>query len=117
MMLDENVCAKPFVKWVGGKSQLIGQLEALLPVNFDKKENVTYIEPFVGGGAMLFHMLQTHGNIKHAIINVINPDLRPAIKLFVTNLMNLYVRLSLFKKIIIKSRLKTQKRIPTVPIK
>ena len=67
--------AKPFIKWVGGKSQLIEQLEALLPADFDKKEDVTYIEPFVGGGAMLFHMLQTHKNIKHAVINDINPDL------------------------------------------
>lgn len=67
--------AKPFVKWVGGKSQLIGQLETLLPANFDSMEDVTYIEPFVGGGAMLFHMLQTHKNIKHAVINDINPDL------------------------------------------
>lgn len=67
--------AKPFIKWVGGKSQLIEQLDALLPSDFDKKEDVTYIEPFVGGGAMLFHMLQTHKNIKHAVINDINPDL------------------------------------------
>lgn len=41
--------AKPFIKWVGGKTQLIEQLEALLPADFDKWENVTYIEPFVGG--------------------------------------------------------------------
>ena len=67
--------AKPFIKWVGGKSQLIEQLEALLPVDFDKKEDITYIEPFVGGGAMLYHMLQTHRNIRHAVINDINPDL------------------------------------------
>lgn len=67
--------AKPFIKWVGGKSQLIKQLETLLPADFDKREDITYIEPFVGGGAMLFHMLQTHKNIKHAIINDINPDL------------------------------------------
>jgi hypothetical protein len=46
--------AKPFIKWVGGKSQLIEQLEALLPADFDNWENVTYIEPFVGGGAMIF---------------------------------------------------------------
>ena len=38
--------AKPFVKWVGGKTQLIDQLEALLPADFDQWENVTYIEPF-----------------------------------------------------------------------
>ena len=67
--------AKPFVKWVGGKAQLIEQLEALLPADFDRWENVTYIEPFVGGGAMLFYMLQTHPNIKSAIINDINEDL------------------------------------------
>lgn len=67
--------AKPFIKWVGGKSQLIEQLEALLPADFDKREDATYIEPFVGGGAMLFHMLQAHRNIKRAVINDINPDL------------------------------------------
>ena len=43
--------AKPFVKWVGGKAQLIEQLEALLPADFDRWEKVTYIEPFVDGGA------------------------------------------------------------------
>ena len=67
--------AKPFIKWVGGKGQLIEQLEALLPADFTEREDVTYIEPFVGGGAMLFYMLQTYPNIKSAIINDINPDL------------------------------------------
>ena len=72
--------AKPFIKWVGGKSQLIEQLEAKLPADFDNWENVTYIEPFVGGGAMLFYMLQTHPNIKSAIINDINEDLTTCYK-------------------------------------
>ena len=72
--------AKPFIKWVGGKSQLIEQLEALLPADFDEWENVTYIEPFVGGGAMLFYMLQTHPNIKSAVINDINEDLTTCYK-------------------------------------
>lgn len=72
--------AKPFVKWVGGKGQLIEQLEALLPADFEKWENVTYIEPFVGGGAMLFYMLQTHSNIKSAVINDINEDLTTCYK-------------------------------------
>ena len=69
------VKAKPFIKWVGGKSQLIEQLDAQLPADFGNWENVTYIEPFVGGGAMLFYMLQRYPNIQHAIINDINPDL------------------------------------------
>ena len=72
--------AKPFIKWVGGKGQLIEQLEALLPVDFDEWENVTYIEPFVGGGAMLFYMLQRHSNISSAVINDINEDLTTCYK-------------------------------------
>lgn len=67
--------AKPFIKWVGGKSQLIEQLDKQLPADFDNWENVTYIEPFVGGGAMLFYLLQRYPNIKHAVINDINSDL------------------------------------------
>lgn len=70
-----KIKAKPFIKWVGGKGQLIEQLEALLPADFSEMENVTYIEPFVGGGAMLFYMLQKYPNIKSAVINDINPDL------------------------------------------
>lgn len=67
--------AKPFIKWVGGKSQLIEQLDKQLPADFDNWEDVTYIEPFVGGGAMLFYLLQRYPNIKHAVINDINSDL------------------------------------------
>lgn len=67
--------AKPFIKWVGGKSQLIEQLDAQLPADFGSWENVTYIEPFVGGGAMLFYMLQRYPNIQRAVINDINSDL------------------------------------------
>lgn len=66
---------KPFIKWVGGKSQLIEQLSRLLPADFDKWKDVTYIEPFVGGGAMLFYMLQRYPNIQHAVINDVNADL------------------------------------------
>jgi DNA adenine methylase len=69
------VVAKPFVKWAGGKGNLLQKLEALLPTDFDDLENVTYIEPFVGGGAMLFHMLQHHKCIRRAVINDINADL------------------------------------------
>jgi DNA adenine methylase len=67
--------AKPFIKWVGGKGQLIEQLEKHLPADFDSWKHATYVEPFVGGGAMLFYMLQAHPNIEHAIINDINADL------------------------------------------
>ena len=67
--------AKPFIKWVGGKGQLISQLDDLLPLDFRQWEDVTYIEPFIGGGAMLFHLLSNYPNIKRAVINDINTDL------------------------------------------
>ena len=56
--MKANLKAKPFIKWVGGKGQLLEQLNAQLPANFENWNDVTYIEPFVGGGAMLFSMLQ-----------------------------------------------------------
>lgn len=77
--------AKPFVKWAGGKGKLLPQLEALLPIDFDELRDVTYIEPFVGGGAMLFHMLQTHKNIRRAVINDINVDLIKCYELIKNN--------------------------------
>lgn len=46
--------AKPFIKWVGGKTQLLSAIERTLPSDFALRQNVTYIEPFVGGGAVLF---------------------------------------------------------------
>lgn len=67
--------AKPFIKWAGGKGQLVEQLEKLMPSDFMSWEDATYIEPFIGGGAMLFHMLQQYPNIKRAVINDINEDL------------------------------------------
>ena len=63
---------KPFLKWAGGKGQLLSQLDELLPDNLEGKE-FTYIEPFVGGGAMLFQGLQKFPKIKKVVINDINP--------------------------------------------
>lgn len=67
--------AKPFVKWAGGKGNLLTQLEDHLPLDFDQHNNLTYVEPFVGGGAMLFHVLTNHHNIGRVIINDINQNL------------------------------------------
>lgn len=48
MMYNKNV--SPVLKWAGGKTQLLGQLTSLMPT----EEIITYCEPFLGGGAMLF---------------------------------------------------------------
>lgn len=69
--------ARPFLKWAGGKGQLLSQLDGFLPKDIELQE-FTYIEPFVGGGAMLFYMLQKFPNIKKVIINDINSYLMTA---------------------------------------
>lgn len=74
----ENM-AKPFLKWAGGKSQLINIIEKELPLDFNR-HGYTYIEPFVGSGAMLFWVLNKYPNIRKAIINDINVDLINAYK-------------------------------------
>ena len=56
---------KPFVKWAGGKRQIIEKLKALVPDNYN-----TYYEPFVGGGALLFELAPNK-----AVINDSNKEL------------------------------------------
>lgn len=60
---------KPFVKWAGGKRQLIPILNENLPESFG-----TYFEPFLGGGALLFHIL-TERNGQKCSISDLNSDL------------------------------------------
>lgn len=84
---------KPFIKWVGGKTQLIENIEKALPKDFDNQSNLTYIEPFVGGGAILFWILQKYPNIKKAVINDINPDLTTAYKTIKTKPKELIIEL------------------------
>ena len=69
-----NHIAKPFLKWAGGKTQLIEQIKNNLP-EFVFKEPFTYIEPFVGSGAVLFWLLNEFPNMQKAIINDINKEL------------------------------------------
>jgi DNA adenine methylase len=66
--------AKPFLKWAGGKTQLITEIERSLPYEITNKK-FTYIEPFVGSGAVLFWMLNNFPKLEKAVINDINSDL------------------------------------------
>lgn len=61
--------AKPFIKWVGGKSQLLKEIRTKYPSKIEK-----YCELFVGGGAVLFDILQKF-NPKEVLINDINKEL------------------------------------------
>ena len=63
--MTQKTRSYPFVKWAGGKRQLISQMDIFFPKNYNK-----YIEPFIGGGAVFFHLLPDN-----SIISDNNPDL------------------------------------------
>ena len=65
-----NSSIAPFVKWAGGKRQLIPQIKERMPEKYND-----YYEPFVGGGAVAFELLPTN-----ALINDINKALINAYK-------------------------------------
>jgi DNA adenine methylase len=63
----KNPLVKPFLKWAGGKRQLLPEILRYLPKNIGK---TTYFEPFLGGGALLFELQP-----KQAIVNDSNREL------------------------------------------
>ena len=65
--------AKPFIKWVGGKTQLLTDINSILPKNIDNI--TTYIEPFIGGGAVMFDIVPKMKNVEKVIINDLNSKL------------------------------------------
>ena len=67
--------AKPFLKWAGGKGQLLTEIERSLPQGLKTGEIDSYVEPFVGGGAVFFHVAQRYENIKYFYLFDINNDL------------------------------------------
>ncbi|MFA7695819.1 MAG: DNA adenine methylase [Methanoregula sp.] len=50
--------ARPFLKWAGGKTQLLNEFSKRLPGEFKKGEITKYVEPFIGGGAVFFYLNQ-----------------------------------------------------------
>jgi DNA adenine methylase len=55
---------KPFLKWAGGKTQLLDEIDArLLRKEIESGQIDTYIEPFVDGGAVFFHIAQKYPQV------------------------------------------------------
>jgi DNA adenine methylase len=68
---------KPFLRWAGGKRQLLPIIHASLPKDFSIQEN-RFFEPFLGGGAMMFSLCGLFGfpsSSGQIIVNDVNPDL------------------------------------------
>lgn len=67
--------AKPFVKWVGGKTQLLPELHASLANEISAAKNFIYVEPFCGGASLFFSLFRELGFAGTVILNDINAQL------------------------------------------
>ena len=83
--MKKNKLVAPFLKWVGGKRQIIPEILSHLPKNIS---SLNYCEPFIGGGALLFHL-----EPKRAIINDYNDELINVYKVIKNNLEELLIDL------------------------
>ncbi len=83
---------KPFLKWAGGKTQLLKQMSHFFPRELEYGKIKTYIEPFVGGGAVFLY-LATNYNIENIFISDINPELVLAYKTIQCDVEELILRL------------------------
>jgi DNA adenine methylase len=84
--------AKPFLKWAGGKGQLLPRFCDFYPNGFD-----TYIEPFVGGSAVLFDILQKF-DIKKAVIIDLNKELINCYRCIKTDVNELIKQLAIVQE-------------------
>jgi DNA adenine methylase len=72
--MKQETDAKPFLKWAGGKSQLLPQFEGHYPPELETGHITTYIEPFLGGGAVFLSIAQRYA-FEQTYLTDINPEL------------------------------------------
>lgn len=77
--MKTSLPVKPFLKWAGGKTQLIEQIANYFPEELIKGSIQRYIEPFIGGGAVFIYIAQLY-KVEELFISDVNPDLFIAYK-------------------------------------
>ena len=92
---------KPFVKWAGGKASLISQLKNFYPFGLENNIITKYVEPFVGGGAVLINILQNY-NVKEAYAFDINKDLINCYNVIKENVEDLIKELEIKEKVFLE---------------
>lgn len=91
MQKKQNLILQPVLKWAGGKRQLLPQIQSNIDKYFPKKFTA-YYEPFIGGGALLFHLQP-----KKAVINDYNEDLINLYRCIKENLDELIEKLKYYE--------------------
>ncbi|MCE5304696.1 Dam family site-specific DNA-(adenine-N6)-methyltransferase [bacterium] len=93
---EYSLGAKPFLKWAGGKTQLLEQLIKYFPHELKNGALKNYYEPFLGSGAVFFFIAQNY-SIKNAFLSDINEDLVLTFSVVQRNVFELIDELSLLK--------------------
>jgi len=94
--------AKPFVKWAGGKTQLLGELASRLPLKLKESKTIErYVEPFLGGGAFFFY-LKSNYEVKEAFLYDINVELIVGYKVIQKDIQDLISELEKIEREYIK---------------
>jgi len=89
--------AKPFLKWAGGKTQLLEQFKEFFPLELKDGSIKNYYEPFLGSGAVFFFIAQNYP-IKKAYLSDINEDLVLTFNVVQKNVYELIEELAILKK-------------------
>jgi len=99
-----KVEAKPFVKWAGGKTQLLDELASRLPFIIKESKSIErYVEPFVGGGAFFFY-LKGNYEVKEAFLYDINVELIVGYKVIQKDVHDLICQLEKIEKEYLKKK-------------
>jgi DNA adenine methylase len=88
--------ARPFLKWAGGKTQLLDEFSRRLPIELEENKINKYIEPFVGGGAVFFYLNQRF-SFEHCYICDINEELILSYRVIQRSVNNLISELETLK--------------------
>jgi DNA adenine methylase len=94
--IKNSTPVKPFLKWAGGKSQLLEQIKKNLPEELTSGSIKRYIEPFIGGGAVWLHLAQLYP-IDEFFISDVNAELVLSYKTIQTNVEELITLLEIIQ--------------------
>ncbi len=75
LSLSSSSIPRPFLKWAGGKGKLVQQISNFFPEALGNGSITRYVEPFIGGGAILFHIAANYHSLEEIFIFDINPEL------------------------------------------
>jgi DNA adenine methylase len=96
MFSNNSNTAKPFLKWAGGKTQLLQQFTEYFPPELKNGKLKNYYEPFLGSGAVFFYIAQNY-SIEKAYLSDINEDLVLTFSVVQRNVIELIDELSSLK--------------------